>query len=437
MTQLQRKPELLAPAGSPEKLRAALLYGADAVYLAGEQFGLRAFAANFTREELAEAVTYTHGLGRKLYVTANIYAHQEDLADLPEYLRFLDSLRVDGILISDPGIFALAEEYAPNIPRQISTQASLTNASACRFWYDRGVRRVVLARELTLQEIRSIRDEVPEDLEIEAFVHGAMCMAYSGRCMLSQHFVQRDGNRGRCAQPCRWKYEIHEVGHPERSLELEEDSRGSYLLSSRDLCLIEHIPELVEAGINSFKIEGRIKGAYYAAAVTRVYRQALDAYFADPEAFCVQPEWMEELCAMVHRPFGTGFYFDRPQDNAQIASEATYVKEAVVLARTTGLQEKGWLPCSQRNKFRVGEQVEILPPKGEILRLQVSALRTDAGEPIPSVPHAQMAFQLQVPAEWEIPVGSFIRKWGDKDQDPESLVAHASSCSGGCASCSL
>lgn len=406
----QPKPEILAPAGSPEKLRAAFLYGADAVYLAGSQFGLRASATNFTQDEMAEAVVYAHERGKRVYVTANIYAHQEDLVALPAYLAFLDEIRVDGLLISDPGIFALAQRYAPHVPRQISTQASLTNAAACRFWYDLGVRRVVLARELTLAEIAAIRQEIPADLELEAFVHGAMCMAYSGRCLLSQHFVQRDGNRGRCAQPCRWQYELHEVGHPERRLALESDAHGSYLLSSKDLCLIEHLPELVAAGINSFKIEGRMKGAYYAALVTKTYREALDRYWADPANYQVDPRWLQELSSMVHRPFSTGFYFDKPRDDAQIHTGATSVSEAVVVAYVTASPKDGWLACEQRNKLTVGEAFEIIRPIGQTLVGQVSALKSIEGEPLEATPHAQMPYLLKVPEEWTIPEGSYIRK---------------------------
>lgn len=412
-------------------MRAAFLYGADAVYMAGAQFGLRASATNFTRPEMAEAVKEAHEQNKKVYITANIYAHQEDLKGFPDYLEFLDSIRVDGILISDPGLFALAERYAPHVPRQISTQASLTNAEACKFWYARGVRRVVLARELTLDEIRSIREAVPDDLEIEAFVHGAMCMAYSGRCMLSNHFLNRDGNRGRCAQPCRWQYQIHETGHPERDLILEEDERGSYLLSSRDLCLIDHIPELVAAGINSFKIEGRMKSAYYAAVVTKTYREALDRYWADPAHYIVSPQARIELQAMVHRPYATGFYFDRPQENAQIYAEATYLKEAVVLGVTTEAASEGWVLCAQRNKMVRGESIDIVRPQGEPLSLIVEELLDAERQPIESTPHAKMSFWLRVPATEKIPAGSYLRRYGDKDRDPNSKTSDCS-CSGGC-----
>lgn len=416
---LPAKPEILAPAGSPEKLETALLFGADAVYLAGRQFGLRAFAANFSQDELLEAVKMAHARGKKVYVTVNIYAHQEDLSGLTEYFAFLNQSGADGILISDPGVFALACRYAPLVPKQISTQASVTNAAACRFWYDLGVRRVVLARELTLNEIKSIRENVPADLELEAFVHGAMCMSYSGRCLLSNYLTERDGNRGRCAQPCRWKYRISDINHPGQALDLEEDERGTYMLSSNDLCMIEYIPQLVQAGINSFKIEGRMKGAYYAAVVTKAYREALDRYYEDPENYTVDPQAFVELCSMVHRTYATGFYFSKPQKDAQIFSQATYVKEAVVLAVVKETLGDGRVLCEQRNKMSVGDHIQVVAPKGPTVALTVNQLTDLEGGELTATPHPQMEFYLHTTLN--LSPGSFLRRLGDKDNDPAGI----------------
>lgn len=451
----RKRPEVLAPAGSREKLETALLYGADAVYLAGQQFGLRAFAANFSPEELSSAVDYVHARGKKVYVTANIYAHQEDLAGLPAFFEQLESLQVDGIILADPGVFRLATRYAPSIPKQISTQASLTNVEACLFWYDLGVRRVVLARELTLDEIRSIRQALPADMELETFVHGAMCMSYSGRCLLSNYLVERDGNRGKCAQPCRWKYKVVDQNHPDKALEMEEDARGTYLFSSNDLWMIEHIPALIEAGVDSFKIEGRMKGAYYAGIVTKAYREAVDAYF-EGRPFSVE-QAKEELSAMVHRPFATGFYFDKPSEKAQIFSQATYMKEAVVLgivkkeagsvadavsATGTSLPPLSegltWLPCEQRNKICVEDDIQFIRPKGPPLAWKVQQLCNEQGEALTACPHPKMTFFLSVPTAFaeELQTGCFLRRLGDKDQDPDSLVREHRSCdASGCSAC--
>lgn len=422
---LPPKPEILAPAGNFEKLRAALRFGADAVYLAGQQFGLRAYASNFSPAEMKEAVAYAHALGRKVYVTANIYAHTEDLAALPDYLAGVEDCGVDAILVSDPGVFRLARKHAPNTELHISTQASVTNAEACKFWYDAGARRIVLARELSLDEIRAIRREIPADLELETFVHGAMCMSYSGRCLLSNALTGRDANRGACSQPCRWRYELVDPRDPTRRIGLEEDERGSYFLSSRDLCLLPELPQLVLAGISSLKIEGRMKGAYYVAVVVKAYREALDRFYEDPGHYEMDPAAMTELSAMVHRPYATGFYFDKPIENAQVATEATALHEAIVL----GVVEATELPaasemcltpelpvllrCSQRNKMRIGDEIQAVCPHGPTRTWTVDALWDAEGQPITDTPHATMTFYLRAPDPLE--PGSFLRKWGDKD----------------------
>lgn len=432
--QLRPLPELLSPAGNKEKMEAALLFGADAVYMAGENFGLRAKKTAFGRDELAESVAYAHALGRKVYVTMNIIAHEDDLKDVGPYAKYLESIGADAVIVADPGIVALVKKAAPDLELHLSTQASTCNSAACRFWYEQGVKRIVLARELSLDEIREMRANVPEDLEFEAFVHGAMCVAYSGRCLLSNLLTGRDANRGECAQPCRWSWlpgteqSGGETGAEESldepALYLREDERGSYFFNSRDLCMIEHIPALAEAGINSFKIEGRMKGAFYAAMTAKVYREALDLYGADPEGFGTRPEWLEELNQMVHRTYDTGFYFGRPMEAAKIDPERSYHREAAVVARAAEIPERlpeGKIACVQRNKIFLGDELEIIRPQGENLRLKVSALWDEELQPIEDTRHPTMPFFLdrkdlaEGQRDEPIPPGSFFRREGNKD----------------------
>ncbi len=409
------KVELLAPAGNFEKLETSVLYGADAVYLSGKQYGLRAFSENFNENELKKGIDYAHEHGVKAYVTLNILAHPEDFPGMADYVRLLASYDADAVIVSDPGVFSLVRETAPDLPVHVSTQASVTNARACLFWHRAGAKRIVLARELTLAEIRQIREEIPDDLELEVFIHGAMCVSYSGRCLLSNYFTGRDANRGRCAQPCRWKYYVTEENRPEQILTIAEDARGTYLFNSKDLCMIEHIPELMKAGISSFKIEGRIRGAFYAATVTKAYREAIDRYEKDPAGYRCDPAWMEDLEKTVHREFGTGFFFDAPTQCAQISPESTYLREASVVGiiREYDAGAKRAI-VEQRNKIAAGDRLEIVSPRGRHFTTIARDLRDESGQPIDSTPHPRMIFSMAMknPAEPQ----SFLRRLGDKNE---------------------
>ncbi|MGI6546498.1 MAG: peptidase U32 family protein [Fastidiosipilaceae bacterium] len=420
----QRKynlPELLAPAGNFEKLRAVVLYGADAVYLAGEQYGLRAFADNFSLEEMRRAVSWAHERGVKVHVTLNIFAHPSDFEGLGEFVTQLSAIGVDAVLVSDPGVFRTVRKYAPELDIHISTQASTTNAEACRFWHDQGARRIVLARELTLAEIKRIREDVPADLELEVFVHGAMCMAYSGRCLLSNAATGRDANRGACAQPCRWKYYVTEEkripdqpGEP-YTWEIQQDKRGGYFYSSRDICMIDHIPKLIEAGIDSLKIEGRMKGAFYGAMVTRQYRRALDAYGRDGPLMKTDPSWKEELERMVHRSYDTGFFFDEPLKDAKIAPDHMYHQDGVVVGVVlAGVDENGRVRCEQRNKIIRGDVLEVIQPRGGNFTLEVKELLDEELSAIEATPHPKQIFYLRAPEGVNPEIGSFIRRRGAK-----------------------
>lgn len=411
---LNTKVELLSPAGDLEKLKMAILYGADAVYMAGKQFGLRAFSTNFTEDELMQGVIYAHERNVKVYVTMNIMAHQEDFEGMEQYILYLSKCKVDAVIVSDPGVFSLVREVAPDMEIHISTQASVTNAKGCIFWHKAGAKRIVLARELTLNEIIDIRKEIPESLELEVFIHGAMCVSYSGRCLLSNHFTGRDGNRGKCAQPCRWKYYVTEENRKGEPLEIAQDDHGTYLFNSRDMCMIEYVPMLIEAGIHSFKIEGRIKGAFYAATATKAYREAIDLYYQDPQSYKMDPEWLSDLEKTVHREFGTGFFFDKPMNQAQIFSGDSYMKEAVVVGIIKKYDAKSKRAIiEQRNKIIEGDRLEIISPRGRHHEIIAGDIQDENGNPINSTPHAKMMFSLpmRVPVDAE----SFIRRLGDKD----------------------
>lgn len=404
-----KRPELLAPAGDFERLRMAVAFGADAVYLAGRRFSLRAGSGNFGPEELPAAINFAHEHQVKVYVALNILAHPDDFADLPDSIRWISEAGADAVIVSDLGVLSLVRELAPELAIHISTQASVTNAAACRFYHREGASRIVLARELTLDEIRQIRSDIPDTLELEAFVHGSVCLSYSGRCLLSHHLMDRDANRGQCAQPCRWSWQLTPTGHPEQPLLIEEDERGSYLLNARDLCLVDHLPELANAGISSFKIEGRKKSAHYVAAVTRVYRQAIDTWLHDPTNWRPDPAWRQELEKTVHRDFDTGFYFRRPQQDAAILSESSDVRDAMVVGIVRAYRPNaGLMLVEQKNRLMRGDWIELVAPGRETRRFQAERLLDLDMNEIDKAPHPQMYFYLP----WPEPVkpGSFLRR---------------------------
>ncbi|MBP3735650.1 MAG: U32 family peptidase [Lachnospiraceae bacterium] len=393
-----KKPELLSPAGSLEVLKTAVRFGADAVYIGGDAFGLRAKAQNFHPEEMAEGIAYAHAHGAKVHVTANILAHERDMEGAAAYFRELEAMRPDAVLIADPGMFALARENCPSVPIHISTQANNTNAGTFRFWYEQGAARVVCARELSLEEIREIRQKTPPGLEIEAFVHGAMCISYSGRCLLSSYFTGRDANHGECTHPCRWKYAVVEETRPGEYLPVEENERGTYVFNSKDLCMIEHIPELCEAGIDSLKIEGRMKTALYVATVARTYRRAIDDWAQDPEKYRENLPWYrEEIRKCTYRQFTEGFYFGRPDAASMVYDSNTYINESVYYGTVEDVCGPEDVPgggdagsfsvITQKNKFLSGEELEIMKPDGRNVRTRVREIRSGEGERMDSAPH--------------------------------------------------
>lgn len=385
------KPELLAPAGSMEKCKMALLYGADAVYLGGKIFGLRAFADNFSLEEIEQAVALAHKLGKKVYVTVNIFAHNEDLTELPAYAKALAAARVDAVLVSDMGVWSLIRQTVPELKLHVSTQANSTNWAAVKMWENLGADRVVLARELSFQEIKDIAART--QVELETFVHGAMCISYSGRCWLSSYLTGRDGNRGACAQACRWEFTLKEKNRPGQEFDVAEDERGTYVLNSKDLCLLPYLPKLMAAGVSSFKIEGRMKSAHYVASVVSVYRKAIDACWQDREHYQVQKAWLEELEKVSHRPYTTGFALKKPGTEAQVYTTSSYIQshEFVGLALRYD-EEKQRLYIEQRNNVQDGDQLEILQPDGSLTNLRLQAMRDADDLPITCAPHAQQKF---------------------------------------------
>ncbi len=403
-----QKMELLAPAGNMDKLKMALLYGADAVYLGGKSFGLRAFSDNFSLEEMEDAVRYAHGLGKKVHVTVNIFPHNADLNGLPEYLTSLRDIHVDAVLIADPGIFSLARQIVPDLPVHISTQANVTNWASAKFWHDAGAKRVVMAREVSLKDVKAIHDKVP--VELEGFVHGAMCISYSGRCLLSNYFTEnRDSNRGQCVQCCRFKYNVVEEKRPGQYFPVMEDERGTYIFNSKDLCLLPYLPDLYDAGLCSLKIEGRMKSVHYVATVVKVYRQAIDAYERDPEHFRVLPEWIEELEKISHRPYTRGFSVSRPTEADQVYSHSsnTQTHEFIGLVRSYDAERKlAWI--EQRNHFKVGQTVEFLQPKGKLIRCTISRILDEDGQDLDAARHAQQV--VAVPVDEPLEAYSMMRR---------------------------
>ena len=418
-----RKPELLIPASSLEVLKTAVRFGADAVYIGGEAFGLRAKAKNFSKEEMAEGIAFAHKYGVKVFVTANILAHNGDLDGARQYFEELANMKPDvpdALIISDPGMYSIAKEVCPQIERHISTQANNTNYLTYRFWWEQGAKRVVSARELSLREIAEIRKNIPEEMEIESFIHGAMCISYSGRCLLSNYFTGRDANKGACTHPCRWKYAVVEEKRPGEYLPVYENERGTYIFNSKDLCMIEYIPEMIEAGIDSFKIEGRMKTALYVATVARTYRKAIDDYLEAEEKYRANLDWYRsEIAKCTYRQFTTGFYFGKPDENTQIYDNNTYVNEYIYLGiveeiadvasafpADTGLEaETQLVRIEQRNKFCVGDTIEIMKPSGDNVATKVEAMYNETGEPVESCPHSKQLIWLklsEIPEKYDL-----------------------------------
>ena len=397
-----RKTELLIPAGSLEVLKTAVVYGADAVYIGGEAFGLRAKAKNFTTEEIREGIAFAHEKGVKVYITANILAHNDDLTGVEEYFEELKETRPDALIISDPGVFEIAKRILPDMEIHISTQANNTNYGTYLFWHRMGAKRVVSARELSLAEIKEIRSRIPEDMEIESFIHGAMCISYSGRCLLSNFMTGRDANQGACTHPCRWKYSIVEEKRPGEYMQVYENERGTYIFNSKDLCMIQHIPEMMDAGIDSFKIEGRMKTALYVATVARTYRKAIDDYNKDPELYQANMEWYRsEIGKCTYREFTTGFYFGKPDSTTQIYDNNTYVKNYTYLGTIEAVDEKGFARIEQKNKFTVGETIEVMKPDGRNLEAVVKAIYDEEGKFQESAPHSRQMLSVDLDVEME------------------------------------
>lgn len=393
----ERKPELLIPASSLEVLKTAVMFGADAVYIGGEAFGLRAKAKNFSQEDMKAGIEFAHAHNVKVYVTANILAHNSDLEGAVAYFKELNELKPDALIIADPGMFMLAKEHCPGMELHISTQANNTNYQTYLFWWQQGAKRVVSARELSLAEIKEIREHIPEEMEIESFIHGAMCISYSGRCLLSNYFTGRDANQGACTHPCRWKYAVVEETRPGEYMPVYENERGTYIFNSKDLCMIEYIPEIVAAGIDSLKIEGRMKTALYVAAVARTYRKAIDDFFASEETYRNNMDWYRsEISKCTYRQFTTGFYFGKPSEETQIYDSNTYINEYVYLGIAEEITEDGKVRIEQKNKFCVGDVIEIMKPDGRNVETKVEAMFDEKGAAVESAPHPQQVLFLQL-----------------------------------------
>ena len=392
----RKRPELLIPASSLEVLKTAVIFGADAVYIGGEAFGLRAKAKNFSKDDMREGIAFAHEHGAKVHVTVNILAHNDDLPGVEEYLKELKELNPDALIIADPAIFEMAKEICPDIERHISTQANNTNYGTYLFWWKQGAKRVVSARELSLKEIREIRDRIPEEMEIESFIHGAMCISYSGRCLLSNYFTGRDANQGACTHPCRWKYAVVEEKRPGEYLPVYENERGTYIFNSKDLCMIGHIPEMIDAGIDSFKIEGRMKTALYVATVARTYRKAIDDYLENPDKYeANMPRYLDQISNCTYRQFTTGFYFGKPDEEAQIYDNNTYIREYTYLGIIGG-ERDGLYRIEQRNKFSVGETIEIMKPNGENIQVTVQKILDEEGQEMESAPHSKQVLYVDL-----------------------------------------
>lgn len=402
--------ELLSPAGNFEKMKAAFLYGADAVYLAYERFGMRAAADNFTLEELKEALLYAHSRGKKVYLTLNTLPRENEYPELERFIKILSEMddKIDAAIVADAGVFALIKRVFPSLEIHISTQAGIVSSADCLFWYNLGAKRAVLARELSLEEIKEIKKNIPEDMELEVFVHGSMCISFSGRCLLSNNLVSRDANRGMCAQPCRWNYTIREEKRQDTAFPIEEEKEGTYIMSSKDMCMVEYMSDLIRAGITSFKIEGRMKSAYYAAVVTNAYRAAIDGYMKDGDGFVLDKRWTSELESVSHREYCTGYFFDDPMKNAQTCTMPGYMREKAYLAvAIEDDKEKGLSLFVQRNKLCVGDKAELISPGKFGRDFKISEMYDENMNVIESAPHPFMKFYIKVP--FEVREGDILR----------------------------
>lgn len=408
------KVELLAPAGNLEKLKMAIIYGADAVYAGGEEFGLRAYADNFSLEELKTGVDFAHSRNKKVYLTMNIIPHNEDLENMHAYVGQVEKAGVDAIILSDPGVFSIVREVAPDIEIHLSTQANNTNWKSAEFWHKHGIKRIILARELSLSEIKRIREMTSPELELEIFVHGSMCISYSGRCLLSNYMAERDSNRGLCAHPCRWKYYLMEEKRPGEYMPVFENDRGTFIYNSKDLCMIEHIPEIIASGVTSLKIEGRMKSSYYVATVVKAYREAIDAFFVGKPPYEVNPAWMEEITKASHREFTTGFYFGKPSGKDQIYQTSSYIREYDFIGMVTGYDiETGIAAVEQRNRMFKGEEIEVVRPEGAYFIQRIHGMKNADGEDIDVAPHPQMT--VYIPMDQMIEPYTMLRRKG-KDE---------------------
>ncbi|WP_128425969.1 peptidase U32 family protein [Gudongella oleilytica] len=391
-----KKVELLAPAGDLEKLKMAIIYGADAVYLGGEAFGMRKASKNFTLDQIREGVLFAHDRGKKVYVTLNIVPHDKDMEGIEEYAKELEEAGVDAFIVSDPGMFTVIKRTTPNMEIHISTQASVTNYETIMFWHGLGVRRIVLARELSLEEITNITRRLPDDMDIECFVHGAMCMSYSGRCLISNYMTGRDANMGDCAQPCRYKYHVVEEKRPGQYFPIEEHEEGTFLFNSKDLCMLEHLPEVIEAGIHSLKIEGRVKSSYYVATVIRSYRMALDAYLKDPENYKYDPAWLTEIQKVSHRDFTTGFFFKKPGTEDHVYGTSSYLRCYDFVGMVLDYdKESGIATVEQRNRMFVGEEIEVFGPGKDYFVQTIGEMWDEENVPIDVAPHPQQILRLK------------------------------------------
>lgn len=403
------KVELLAPAGNLEKLKMAIVYGADAVYIGGEEYGLRASADNFSLEDMRVGLEFAHSRGKKVYLTMNIIPRNADLEGMADYVNKVAELGVDAIILSDPGVFSIVRETAPNIDIHLSTQANNTNWRSAKFWYDHGVNRIVLARELSLKEIMEVKDKLPADLEIEIFIHGAMCISYSGRCLLSNYMANRDANRGECAHPCRWKYYLVEEKRPGEYMPVYENERGTYIYNSKDLCMIEYIPEIIKSGAVSLKIEGRMKSSFYVAQVVKAYREAINAYYSDPQGYKFDPIWLEELSKASHREYTTGFFFGKPTDEGQIYHTSSYIRDYEFVGMVLSYDDStGIAKIEQRNRMFVGEEIEVVRPEGPFFTQKIKSMKNIDGEDIDVAPNPQMI--VYMPMEEKVGEYTILRR---------------------------